>query len=391
MNRIFSIILSVILSILGLNPAPYDLQPLPEKEIALTQEQIELFETIVEGETEWFASLQLENGAIPMTYTANGTVKMNPYFADFAALALLDRSDDCAENVIKYMNWHFNHLNTAEADYNGVDGTIYDYEITLADGKIVQESVVTVDGHGTYDSTDSYAATFLTVLAKYYEKTGDSEYIISHKKEIERITNAMFSTLHNGLTFAKPDHDVKYLMDNCEVYEGAVAATFLFENVICPTDTSYNALSEKCKNTVTDIQKNIESKLWNPVGQHYKTGIIKILGLPERIFNWNEYYPSATSQLFPIVCGVIEPNTERANNLYNKFCESYDWVNFDYPDAFYWGSNVIAAVKMNDIERVVGYMTNYTELMKTHAYPLYNADAARVSLAANMMLENNNI
>lgn len=44
-------------------------------------------------------------------------------------------------------------------------------------------------------------------------------------------------------------------------------------------------------------------------------------------------------------------------------------------------------VKMNDIDRIVGYMTNYTELMKTHAYPLYNADAAKVSLAANIMLE----
>ena len=387
MEKFFAIVLSVILSILGINSAPYDLQPLPENEVTLTQEQIDLFETVVEGETAWLASLQLENGAIPMTYTANGTVKMNPYFADFAALALLDRADTYAENVKKYMDWHFSHLNTAESDYNGVDGTIYDYEITLADGKITAESIVLTDGHGTYDSTDSYAATFLTVLAKYCEKTGDKEYIISHSKDIERIANAMFSTLHNGLTFAKPDYEVKYLMDNCEVYEGAVAATSLFENVICPNDSSYNGIAEKCRSSAKEIKATVENKLWNPIGNNYRVGIRKILDLPERTFNWNEYYPSATAQLFPIVFGLIEPNTERANHLYNKFCETYDWVNFDYPDAFYWGSNVMAAVKMNDIDRVVGYMTNYTELMKTHAYPLYNADAAKVSLAANNMLE----
>lgn len=387
MEKIFAIILSVILSVLGINPAPYDLQPLPEDAVTLTQEQIELFETIVNEETAWLASLQLENGAIPMTYTANGTVKMNPYFADFAALALLDRDDTYAENVKKYMDWHFNHLNTAESDYNGVDGTIYDYNLTLADEKITDESIILTDGHGTYDSTDSYAATFLTVLRKYCEKTNDQEYIISHSKDIERITNAMFSTLHNGLTFAKPDFDVKYLMDNCEVYEGAVSATFLFENIICPNDSSYNALAEKCRNTADGIKATIENKLWNPIGNYYNAGIRKILDWPERVFNWNEYYPSATAQLFPIVFGLIQPNTERANHLYNKFCETYDWINFDYPDAFYWGSNVMAAAKMNDIDHVVGYMTNYTELMKTHAYPLYNADAAKVSLAANMMLE----
>lgn len=388
MKEIFSIILSVILSLFGLNTDPYDLQPLPEDEITLTQEQIALFEQIVEGETAWLASLQLENGAIPMTYTANGTVKMNPYFADFAALALLERSDVYAENVTKYMDWHFSRLNSAETDYNGVDGTIYDYTITLSGGKITEESVVMTNGHGTYDSTDSYAATFLTVLAKYYEKTNDTEYILSHKEEINRITNAMFSTLRNGLTSAKPDYGVKFLMDNCEVYEGVVAATVLFEEVICPADNSYNGISEKCSNTAEEIRLSIENKLWNPVGQNYKTGIRRFLGVPERIFSWSNYYPSATAQLFPIICGVIQPNTQRARNLYNRFSEEYDWVNFDYPDDFYWGANALAAAKMADVDRVTEYMTNYAVLMETHAYPLYNADAARACLAANLMLEN---
>ena len=41
--------------------------------------------------------VKLENGAIPMTYTENGEVSVNPYFSDFAALALLDSAEKYSE------------------------------------------------------------------------------------------------------------------------------------------------------------------------------------------------------------------------------------------------------------------------------------------------------
>lgn len=100
------------------------------------------------------------------------------------------------------------------------------------------------------------------------------------------------------------------------------------------------------------------------------------------------YYPCATAQLFPILSGLIEPNTERAETLYNKFSDTYDWEKFDYPDDFYWGANVYTAALMNDLDRVVTYMTEYKALMDGgHKYPLYNADIARASMAAYIMLE----
>ena len=43
------------------------------KKAALSrEEQISLYKEIVEGETAWLASLQLDNGALPMTYAADG-------------------------------------------------------------------------------------------------------------------------------------------------------------------------------------------------------------------------------------------------------------------------------------------------------------------------------
>ena len=387
MKKIFSLLLSVILSILGISMPADDLSPVPEREGVPTQENIELFEKIFQSEIEWLASLQLENGAIPMTYTPNGEVKVNPYFADFAALALLDKADTYSETVKKYMDWHFNHLNTAETDRNGLDATIYDYIITLENGKIIKEDIAILEGKESYDTTDSYAATFLMLLGKYYDKTGDSKYIIAHSSEIQRIVNAMFATYHKGLTMAKPDWTVKYLMDNCEVYEAVIVTEKLFDKVLCVEDASLKPLQEKCADAMVEIPEAIEDELWMPLAGHYKVGITKPLKITSDAFSWNTYYPAATSQMFPIIHGVIAPNTERANELYDRFCEAFDWENFDYPDMFYWGANLQAAVMMNDIERVVVYMTNYAELIDIHDYPLYNADAARVCLAANMLLE----
>lgn len=387
MKKLFSLILSVILSILGLGTPTDDLLPVPERDGIPTQENIELFERIFESETAWLASLQLSNGAIPMTYTPDGQVKMNPYFADFAALALLDKADEYSDEVKKYMDWHFSHLNTAKTDHNGVDGTIYDYEITLKDGKITDENIAIYKKKNSYDSVDSYAATFLMVLSKYYNETGDSEYIVAHSSEIVRIVNAMFAMYHKGLTIAKPEWKVKYLMDNCEVYEGALAAAELFEKVLCVNDASLEPMQKKCADAAVEVAQTIEDELWIPRAAHYKVGIYRYFDIPSDIFAWRKYYPCATAQLFPIIHGLIAPNTERANMLYDRFCEEYDWANFQYDDVFYWGANLQAAVMMNDVEQVVIYMRNYEELIDTHNYPLYNADAARVCIAANMLLE----
>ena len=307
-----------------------------------------------ETETAWIASLQLENGAIPMTRVENGEVTVNPYFADFAALALLDNADKYAENVRSYMNWHFQHLNTEQTDYNGIDGTIYDYKVTLENGKISKE-----ESKGSYDSTDSYAATFLMVLEKYYDKTGDGEYIVEFSDDIVRIVNAMLCTLNRGLTYAKPDYKVKYLMDNCEVYEGLVAAKNVLE-VLQENDCVNSIFVKKCKYAAEKVSDKLESKLWSKKGNYYKTGIFadnnEIFD-----FSWEEFYPSATAQLFPVSCGVISPDTVRAYTLYNTFCENYNWESMDIPSEFCWGANVLTAAIMGDVDRVSTYMQNYCE------------------------------
>lgn len=381
MKTIISIITVLYMLIAGLfntyAPVAEDLKADPDAPAAvtLTQAQKTVLTTVFETETAYLAAMQLENGAIPMTAAINGDVTVNPYFADFAAMALLENADKYADNVKKYMEWHFDNLNTASTDYNGVDGTIYDYTVTLENGKVVAQT-----SKGSYDSTDSYAATFLSVVYKYYEKTSDKDYILSRADDIIRVADAMFATFSFGLTNAKPDYEVKYLMDNCEVYAGAVAGMHLL-TLINDGNINSQLLLAKCKMGCELIAQNIEKSLWNADGNHYEAA-------DSLEFSWDEYYPSATAQLFPIVYGLIDADSIRANHLYKTFCAHYDWQNFDIPDAFVWGNNALAAAMMGDVDSVMTYMANYAPKMLTHSYPLYNADIARVALAANYLLVN---
>lgn len=345
-----------------------------------------MYQNIFDSETAWLASLQLDNGALPMTKVVNGAATLNPYFSDFAALALLDKPDKYAGHVKKYMDWHFRHLNSAKEDYNGIDGTIYDYTAAVSNGKVTKETINESNGKKHYDSTDSYAATFLTVLDKYYRNTGDSGYILAHKNEIRRVINAMYATMHDGLTFAKPDYEVKYLMDNCEVYEGCVAAVNLLKKVIVPKDSSFKSTLTQCEQNTALVKNQIEKKMWNEKGQYYEPGLFRD-GSAGFQFTWSEYYPCATAQTFPIQCGLIAPTSARAKQLYNHFCANYKWEDFKIPDSFFWGSNVLTAAKMGDTQRVNAYFTRYQKIMKRHAYPLYNADAAKVCMAAYYMLK----
>ena len=389
MIKITAFFMSIYFSFMALFGIPFtpdDLQPVETEGISITQEQVELFKEVFETETQWLASLQLPNGAIPMTYAPDGELRVNPYFADFAVLALLDDAEKYSNIALKYMDWHFAHLNTAESDFNGLDGTIYDYVVTMENGKIVEEKVSVPEDADSYDSTDSYAATFLRVVNKYMKKTGDVTYVSEHTDELERIADVMYATLHNGLTFAKPNHRVKYLMDNCEVYEGAVAASEIFDALANDGENSYKEFAEKYADLAETVKEKINTKLWNFVGGYYTAGMT-YLNIPTSIFSWNTYYPCATAQLFPITCGIISPETERAQNLYQKFCDSYNWEAFEYPDDFYWGHNVLAAAMMNDVDSVTVYMTNYKKIMETHSWPLYNADSARTAMAAYVMLE----
>lgn len=359
------------------------------------KEDIAFYKEIVDIETQWLADLVLPNGALPMTPIKNGTVKLNPYFADFAAMAILEGDKKHVSAVKRYMDWHFAHLNSAATDYNGVNGTIYDYNITVSDGKVQSETIIAdSSGNKQYDSTDSYAANFLSLLWNYYQKTGDGAYIKKHYVDINRIIHAMYSTMDSDcLTTAKPDYAVKYLMDNCEVFRGMDDAVKLYEKVLISKYNDAEAMLIKLKADRDKVAAAIENKMWNNNGNYYECALFKN-GSVAYSFDWGNFYPSATAQVFVISNGVVSPDSARAKLTYDNFNihystgqSGYDWNYMSIPDAYYWGELVYVAAIMQDEYRVKSYMTLYRGVMKDHAYPLYNADAGKVTRAAAYMIK----
>ena len=84
--------------------------------------------------------------------------------------------------------------------------------------------------------------------------------------------------------------------------------------------------------------------------------------------------------------GKLGEKPFRAKQLYDTFSENFDWAGYNIPSEFCWGSNVYAAALVGDVDSVMEYMTNYAPGMLLHSYPLYNADIARVAMAAYTLL-----
>jgi len=215
------------------------------------------YEEIIDSEVEWILEQQIDlpdetsNGAIVMNLVAYGENRVMPYFSNFAAMGLLARPQYAPE-VKLWMDWYFAHMNFP--DRNGVEGTIYDYIITMPAGT---EEIMMSGGKEHFDSIDSYASTFLVLLKKYYQVTGNDDYLIDNRENIEIIADVMVSVQQSdGLTWAITDYKVKYLMDNAEVYEGFEAIEWITRNVYNDKDKA--DYWEECKNAVAD---GVENKL----------------------------------------------------------------------------------------------------------------------------------
>lgn len=331
-----------------------------------------IYSNIIKTEQDWIVSLQVGSGAIkmasgPARYTEDGKAVYNihPYFNNLAVLGILDNPNPkVIETAKKWISWYLNHINSS--DYNGLSGTIYDYEY-VEDGTEISKNY--------YDSVDAYAATFISLLRRYYEITHDDALLNENKEKIEKIIEVMISVQDNdGLTFAKPDYPIKYLMDNVEVYEGLSAAEYIAREVFNDT-----VKADKYKAHKEALLNAIESNLWNASSNSY----YPYFGSPEA--NWSIFYPDATSQLFPIGFRLLSPSSERARYLYEKFNENYPgWPSLEKPDAFPWAFLAYVAALMGDKSRVDTFLnTIISRYINTgHPWTWYVAEAGWTIRAA---------
>ena len=307
---------------------------------AQLSETARLCNEIIQTEGARLAQYVLPNGAIPMyNISKGGTSKLSPYFSCSAALGLLEAG--YSDKVESYIKWHISKLQTK--DVSGLNGTIYDYDITVnSSGQVTKE-----EAHNDYDSVDSYSALFLTLLKEYVVKTGKKDFVKQYRSQIDRIYGTLNHTLvlNGDLTFAKPTYKVKYLMDNCEVVMGCRDAAYLYRNVFSDT-----AAAKKCDDLADLITSGI-NKLWYSTNSNYDYA----KGSHSK---WNIFYADAAAQLFPVAFGVVSPGNQREKDIYSKFKQEYpSWATVTTED-FPWVILTRASLAHKDYSTTTTFLKN---------------------------------
>jgi hypothetical protein len=262
----------------------------------------------MDAQISWLKSCQIlspgnrADGAITR-YPDQGWV--TPYFSNSAAMAILE-DPSSYPLVERYLDWYIRNLKN--------NGTILDYHYDQdLNSKTARP-----------DSEDAYAGTFLSLVRLYHKKTGQAQWVEKNLPGLKKVGRSIINLMdRDGLTFALASYRVKYLMDNCEAYRGMADFAELLGALGDPEAPYFKKKAEA-------IAHGIESALWNPRGRYYypsKTGWFRP-GV-----NLKKFYPDATCQVFPVLYGVLEPDSGRGARLYKIFNEYQpDWVTIKPPD-----------------------------------------------------------
>ncbi|HZT41296.1 MAG TPA: hypothetical protein VFA07_03865 [Chthonomonadaceae bacterium] len=198
---------------------------------------------------------QAQDGAIAQDVLPAGATRVMPYFANFAALGLVAAYRDSGDSSYleaarRWAGWYAAHQNP--------DGTVYDY--TGAPGAWKPT--------GDYDSTDSYAATYLSLLLAIHRASPDLKWLDNKRASIEKAVDAIKLTLQpNGLTLAKPTYPVMYTMDNTETAQGLHAAASLAILLhLAP-------LQEETERLARRMETAVAHDLWDPSTESYLIGL----------------------------------------------------------------------------------------------------------------------
>jgi len=316
--------------------------------------------------SNWVAQFSAADGAL--LYTPQ---EIDPYFSNIAAIGMA-KDPNRMPQVVAWMKWYINHLNWP--DKWGLYGTTYNYNVNNG----VETS--TDDA----DSTDSYAATFLTLAWEVWQ-TGDSSarsYISELSYQLDSIGGVLIRTQQSdGLTWAKPDYQIKYLMDNSEGYRGLRDLASLFQSAFGDTSKAdyYNAAADSVLNGIAGMWMNGKWAV-------YKDGYGN-LDAPKM----STWYADATAQVFPALEGVVASSDPRAQQAYSAFNAAWPgWPQLSYnsQDAFPWCLIGTAAAAMGDNSRLTTYINSIQSKYVNHNFPwpFYNAEAGWFMRGNNYMM-----
>jgi hypothetical protein len=209
------------------------------------------------------------DGAIGQSaFPAGGTQIVDAYRGNFAALGLLAAGPAYYSNVERWATWYMKNINWPDA-------TIYYYSVD-ANSNPCTETASDSQGNTakpTYDAQDSWAATYLTLIAAWAQAdrlnqvdSGSKSFIITWAYQLDAIANAAYAMVQpSGLTGATSGDTIQYLMDNSEVVQGLNSYVWIVNNMLPDNDATTNK-KNYWPYTVAPINAAIQSALWEQCG-----------------------------------------------------------------------------------------------------------------------------
>lgn len=275
----------------------------------------EELQTLIEHQKAFLLSCWLPSGTFRLAPKRD---QINPYFNNLALCSLVRLQ--LWDPVQSHLEWYLQHLNQ--------QGYINDYRL---DGETEIDT-------GSADSEDSYHATFFSLVAAWVRATGKTDWIAAVHHELVVLLQGMARLQQkDGLTWAKHSYRVKYLMDNCEVLRGFEDAAYLFSML----EDSRNA--EEARTRATACRTGIQS-MYSKLRRSYAMYDHTHPG-------WRKWYPDVTSQAFPIIYAIAEP--EIAGMLYERITKAFPHFDtFQTGDLYPWMAMGECARLMGDQARV---------------------------------------
>ncbi len=313
-----------------------------------------------QDEILWLKDCQLPNGAVAQT---PGHSLVIPYFANLAAKVMVDYDPSWS---LAYMDWYLCNLNVP--DKWGIEGTVYDYE--MKSGQLVSTR--------NYDSADSYASTFLSLVSYYCENTGNFEFVQSNKASLDKVAGVILGLMdQDGLVRAKPNSGTKYLMDNAEAYRG------LLDWAETLTKAGFLDDAETQRILAGTVREAVLGIMFDPKTGDYAWSLS---WYGKRFPRKGKWYPDAVSQIFLLSSGLIDLDGPEAAGIWERFNSKFPkWSLGETGDDFPWAEIAVASAVMGDTDLAGAFVGWASEKYPRRQYPWHVLESSNLIRALEML------
>ena len=283
-----------------------------------------------------------------------GWQQVSAYAANLGLMGALRTAPSLRIAVGDWLRWQARHMVWA----GPLRGVVLDH--WMRQGDLVQVTcppgmAARLCGH--VDAYDSTAASLLLLAQAFAQQGGDRAVL--HDAQVRQALEAAASALQemsrpDGLTWAKPDHRVAYLMDAVEAGAGWRAWAWLQSEVFAGPAAA--ALVATALKSAQRIDSSLHSQLWDAQAKRWR--VFAGAARPAA----NIWYPDTVAQAWPLLWsgGADDAQFARASQAWNNAAGNWQgrqgrqgparWAtqNVD-PDGFWWPAAAVAAYCLGDV------------------------------------------